>query len=687
MTQTAMEMDNLDRLAADAFPGYLVRKDLVRRYARQYPVPTYVVEFLLGRYCASVDEKEIEEGLAIVEKQLQGRTVRTGDQEIFKSRAREEGSVKLIDIVRAKLDAKNDCYAAELPSLNLKDVQVGDSLVKENERMLTDGFYAEVVLEYDPLVAQEKQGRPFRIAALRPIQMSKPDVLGVLARGRKGFSTNEWCDFLVRAVGIEPGALSERAKQVVLLRMIPFVERNYNFVELSPRGTGKSHIYQQISPYSHLISGGRATVAKMFVNMANGQRGLVCQYDVVCFDEVSGISFDQKDGVNIMKGYMASGEFSRGKESIRAEGSIVMVGNFDVDVQQQQRIGHLLSPLPKEMRDDTAFHDRLHAYAPGWDFPKLNPNVHLTNHFGLVSDFLSECWSRMRHSSRLSVLQNRVFWGGALSGRDIEAVNKTVSGLIKLLFPDSGMLVLDEDLEWMVRLALESRRRVKEQQKRCLKSEFRNTHFSFTLGVDGVEQFVSTPELHSDEAIESDPLPPGQVWGIGPGGDEANPGLCRVEIAVGPGSGAKILNQPVPPVFRESVKVGEQNLYAHAKEVVGDRDPRAHEYSIQLRPFDADKSGAGLGLPVLVAMVGALLERGTRGGTIIFGPLNLGGSVGLVANPVAIAELAVDKRATTLLMPVAVRRALNDLPDELWTKINIEFYSDPVDGVFKALLE
>ncbi len=687
MTQMTMKMDDLDHLAADAFPGYLVRKDLVRRYARQYPVPTYVVEFLLGRYCASVIEAEIEEGLAIVQKQLQGRTVRTGDQEIFKSRAREDGSVKLIDIVRARLDTKNDCYVAELPSLNLREVQISDSLVKENERMLADGFYAEITLEYDPLVAQESQGRPFRIAALRPIQMSKPNVLGVLARGRQEFSTEEWLDFLIRSVGLEPNTLDERAKQVVLLRMIPFVERNYNFVELGPRGTGKSHIFQQISPYSHLISGGKATVAKMFVNMANGQRGLVCQYDVVCFDEVSGISFDQKDGVNIMKGYMASGEFSRGKESIRAEGSIVMVGNFDVDVHQQQRIGHLLSPLPKEMRDDTAFHDRLHAYAPGWDFPKLNPNEHLTNHFGLVSDFLSECWSRMRHSSRLSVLQNRVFWGGALSGRDIEAVNKTVSGLIKLIFPDPEMPVPDEDLEWIVRLALESRRRVKEQQKRCLKSEFRNTHFSFTLGVDGIEQFVSTPELHSDEAIESDPLPPGQVWAIGPGGGEAGPGLYRVEVAVGPGSGAKILNQPVPPAFRESVRVGEQNLYARAREVVGDRDPRAHEYSIQLRPFDADKSGSGLGLPVLVAMVGALLERSARGGTIIVGPLNLGGSIELIPNPVAIAELAVDKQAATLLMPVAARRALNDLPDELWTKINIEFYSDPADCIFKSLLE
>lgn len=687
MSETRIEMDYLDQIAAEAFPGYLVRKDLVRRYARQYPVPTYVVEFLLGRYCASVDEEEIEEGLAIVEKQLEGRIVRTIDQEIFKSRAREQGSVKLIDLVKARLDARNDCYVVELPSLGLRDVQIEDALVKANERMLTGGFYAEVTLEYDHLVAQEKLGRPFRIAALRPIQMSSPNVLDVLARGRRYFTTEQWRHFLIRSIGLEPQALSERAQRVALLRMVPFVERNYNLVELGPRGTGKSYIYQQISPYSHLISGGKVTVAKMFVNMATGQRGLVCQYDVVCFDEIAGISFDQKDGVNIMKGYMASGEFSRGKESIRAEGSIVMVGNFDVDVQQQQRIGHLLSPLPKEMRDDTAFHDRLHAYAPGWDFPKLNPNEHLTNHFGLVSDFLSECWSRMRQTSRLSVLQNRVFWGGALSGRDIEAVHKTVSGLIKLLFPDPEMPVPDEDLEWIVRLALESRRRVKEQQKRCLKSEFRNTHFSFTLGVDGVEQFVSTPELHSDEAIDADPLPPGQVWAIGPGSSEAGPGLYRIEVAVGPGSGAKILNHPVPPAFRESVKIAEQNLYARAKELVGNRDPRAHEYLVQLRRFDADKSGTGLGLPVLVALVGGLLERSVRGGLIVVGPLNLGGSVELIPNPVAIAELAVDKQASTLLMPVNARRALNDLPDELWTKINIEFYSDPADGVFKALLE
>jgi ATP-dependent Lon protease len=684
----SMTLDDLDKKAASVFDGYLVRKDLVRKYARQYPVPTYVVEFLLGRYCASTDEKEIAEGLQIVEKQLRDRAIRTGEEELFKARAKEGGSIKLIDIVKARLDAKNDCYIAELPSLALRDVRIDGQLVRDNERMLTDGFYAEVTVSYDGITAQEQGGRPFAIDSLRPIQMSKSDVLGVLAKARRAFTTREWIDFLIRSIGLEPGAFSERAKRVAVLRMVPFVERNYNLVELGPRGTGKSHLFQQISPYAHLISGGKATVAKMFVNNASGQRGLVCQYDVVCFDEVSGVSFDQKDGVNIMKGYMASGQFSRGKENIRAEGGIVMVGNFDVDVEQQQRIAHLLSPLPPEMRNDTAFMDRLHAFVPGWDFPKLNPNDHFSDHFGLVSDFLSECWSRLRSGNRASVIQGRVHLGGALSGRDIEAVNKTVSGLAKLLFPDPEQLVPDEDLEWIVRMALESRRRVKEQQKRCFKSEFRNTHFSYILGPEGVEQFVSTPELHSDEAIEGDPLPPGQVWAVSPGGAEgAGPGLYRIEVATGPGGGVKVLNQPTPPAFRESVKVGEQNLYTRAKELVGDRNPREHEFSIQMRSMDADKSGAGLGVPVLVALCGGLLGRNTRGGTVVVGALNLGGSIEMIPNAMALAELAVDKHAQTLLMPVAARRQLTDLPDELWTKIKIEFYKDATDAVFKALAE
>ena len=680
-------MDTVDNIAAAALKGYLVRKDLVRKYSKTYPLPTYVVEFLLGRYCASTDEKEIQEGLALVESQLQGRTVRTGDEELFKARAREQGSVRVIDIIKARLDTRNDRYLGELPSVGLRDVLIPDGIVRDHERMLTDGFYAEVTLQYDAMAAQAQGGVPFRVESLRPIQLSDSKALETLSNARKSFTTDQWKDFLIRSIGLEPSSMDEKAKRVTILRMVPFVERNYNMVELGPRGTGKSHLFQQISPYSHLVSGGKATVAKMFVNNSNGARGLVCLYDVVCFDEVSGISFDSKDGVNIMKGYMASGQFSRGKDQITAEGSIVMVGNFDVDVEQQQRIGHLLSPLPAEMRDDTAFQDRIHAFVPGWDFPKLKPNEHLTNHFGLVSDFLSECWTRMRPLSRVSILQGRAHFGGALSGRDMEGVNKTVSGLTKLLFPDPEMPVSDADLEWILRLALESRRRVKEQQKRCLKSEFRNTHFSFTIGADGVEQFVATPELHSDEAIEGDPLPPGQVWAISPGSSDAAPGLFRVEVNSGPGGGAKILNHPTPPPFRESVRVGEQNLYNMAKQLLGERDPRGYEYTLQLRAMDADKNGYGLGVAVLVAMVGSLVNRNTKGGTIIVGSLNLGGSVEMLPNAVALAEIAVDKKATTLLMPVAARRQLNDLPDDMWTKINIEFYKDPADAVFKALVE
>ena len=683
----SITLDALDKLGATAFQGYLVRKDLVRRYSRQYPVPTYVVEFLLGRYCATTDEKEIEEGLQIVERQLKDRTVRSGEQELFKAKAREKGAIKLIDLVKTRLDAKNDCFLCELPSLGIRDVRIGDALVHEHERMLTDGFYAEVNLTYDAAIAQEKNGRPFAIDSLRPIQLSKPNVLETLEQARKQFNLQQWMDFLIRSIGLEPSALSDRAKWVTILRMVPFVERNFNMVELGPRGTGKSHLFQQISPYSHLISGGKATVAKMFVNNSTGQRGLVCLYDVVCFDEVSGISFDQKDGVNIMKGYMASGEFSRGKDSIRGFGGIVMVGNFDVDVEQQQRIGHLLSPLPPEMRNDTAFMDRIHAYVPGWEFPKVSSREHLTDHFGLVNDFLAECWDRLRSGTRLGAIQGRVNWGGALSGRDIEAVNKTVSGLIKLLFPDPAMAIPDVDMESIVRLALESRRRVKEQQKRVFKSEFRNTHFSFHMGVDGVEQFVSTPELHSDQAIERDPLPPGQVWGVSPGGNGLTPALYRIEATVGPGSGARILNAPVPAAFRESVRYGEQNLYTRAKELVGDREPREHEFSVQLRAMDTESSGQGVGLAVLVALCGALIERSTRGGLILVGALNLGGSIEMLPNPVSIAELAVEKGAATLLMPIASRKQLFELPDHLATKINIEFYADAADAFLKAIAE
>jgi len=681
-----MELDRIDKLAASVLDGYLVRKDLVRTFSRQFPVPTYVVEFLLGRYCASTDPEEIEEGLEIVQRQLKSKTAKAGEEELFKARARERGEVKIIDLLRARLDAKTDSYLATLPSLQLKDVRISAEMVSEHERMLTGGFYAEITLNYDAAIAQERNGRPFGIGNLREIQLSKRDILEILAETRKEFTTEDWKEFLLRSIGINSDNLSERSKDAFFLRMVPFVERNYNLVELGPRGTGKSHLFQQVSPYAHLISGGKATVARMFVNMTTGQRGLVCQYDVVCFDEISGISFDQKDGVNIMKGYMESGEFSRGKESIRADGSVVLVGNFDVDVEHQQRIGHLFGPMPQEMRNDTAFMDRIHAYLPGWDVPKIHKEM-LTDHFGLVSDFLSECMSQLRRQSRISVLQNRLIFGGALSGRDINAVNKTISGLLKLLYPDDSDFVPEEELEWASRIALEARRRVKEQQKRIGAAEFRNTHFSYVLGEDGIEKFVATPELHSENAIGSDPLEPGQVWCISPGGADEHPGLFRIEINEGPGSGVKILNKPIPPAFRESMGFAEQNLYSRAPQLVGDKNPRNHEFSVQLRGFDAAKTGVKIGVAALLALCTALLKKSIRGGLIVVGEINLGGSIEPVHNSVTIAEIAVEKGATALLMPVACRRQLFELSDDMATKVDIQFYSDSRDALLKAITD
>ena len=677
-------MDGVDELAAEAFPGYVVRKDLARQFKGRYPVPEYVSEFLLGRYCASTDETEIEEGLAIVEIQMRNRTVRPGDEELFKSRARELGTVKLIDIVTARLNPRADAYYATLPSLQLNDVRIDPESVAAHQRMLTGGFYAEVQLEYDATVAQEQGGRPFGIASLRPIQLSKQAVLDDFIAGRSAFSVDEWKQLLIRSVGLEPLAFSRRAQDMLLLRMVPFVQRNYNMVELGPRGTGKSHLFQQVSPYAHLVSGGKSTVARMFVNNATGQRGLVAQYDVVCFDEISGVAFDQKDGVNIMKGYMESGEFSRGRESIRASGGLVFVGNFEVDVSHQQRIGHLLGPLPRDMQNDTAFMDRLHAYVPGWEVPKMEAAL-LTDHFGLVNDFLAESYSRLRAESRLSAVHSRIRYGGALSGRDASAVDRTIDGLLKLLYPDSSAEIPDADIEWAARLALECRRRVKEQQKRIGSAEFRNTHFSYSLGEDGIERFVGTPEIQSEDVIGEDPLPAGQVWAISPGGDGEHAGLYRIDVTMRQGSGVRITNIPAPGPFRESVRYAEGNLLSRSNELVGDRNPASHEFAVQLRSFDASRNGAFLGLPALLALCSTLLGKNVHGGLVAVGGLNLGGTIDPVHDPVGVAELAVEKAASTLLIPISARRQLNDLSDEMATKLTILYYSDAREALLKAL--
>lgn len=525
------QMDALDLKAAEHFDGYLVRKDLAVQFQGRYPVPTYVGEFLLGRYCATTDEEEIAEGLSIVDRLMKERTVRAGEEELFKAQAREKGRVKVIDIIKAKLDARHDAYKAELPSLQLDNIHIGAELVNAHERMLTGGFYVEATLEYLPALAQQPGGQPFRIDDLRPIQMSSRNALEVFSRHRNEFTLNEWRDLLLRSVGFEPARFTERERDMLILRMVPFVVRNYNAVELGPRGTGKSHLYQQISPYSHLVSGGVATIANMFVNMATGRRGLVAQYDVVCFDEISGVSFERKEGVNILKGYMESGEFSRGRESIRADGGIVMVGNFDVDVDEQLRKSHLLGPLPKEMRDDTAFMDRIHAFIPGWDIPKLDP-THFTPHFGFVSDFLAEVWTQSRVQSRVDVVQGRVEWNGQLSGRDRKAALNTIDGLLKLLFPDPEMPIPDEELRGIVELSLELRRRVKEQQATIGEREFGKVDLGYRLD-GGPESIVYCGESVRFRAAQDDS-------NSGEDGEGALPVPDPEEVETSEGTSAKV---------------------------------------------------------------------------------------------------------------------------------------------------
>lgn len=473
-------MDRIDQIVTEQLEGLVVRKDLADKFRGRFSVPTYVGEFLIGKYCATSDEDEIQEGLEEVENLLSRRVVRTGDHELFKARVRELGAIQIIDIIRAKLDPRNDEYIAELPSLQLSDATIGSQLVVDNDRMLTGGFYAQIGLTYVP-----GQQRPFVVTEVRPIQAHARAGLDRLAEARDMLSTREWKDFLLRSVGLEPSALSQQAQDAYFLRMVPFVVRNYNMVELGPRGTGKSHLFQQVSPYAYLLSGGQTTVAQLFVNNATGQRGLVTQHDVIAFDEIAGIRFKDRDGINVMKGYMASGEFARGRESIRAEGGMAFLGNFEVDVATQLRRGHLLGPMPEAMRDDTAFMDRIHSYVPGWDIPAVGKEQK-TDHFGLVSDLLAQWWHELRAENRYVGVRDRIRTNDSWRGRDSEAVDKTVDGLLKLMYPDAEAAVSSEDLLWAVELATVARRRVKEAQAFVGAEEFGAVDLGFS--VDGAPE-------------------------------------------------------------------------------------------------------------------------------------------------------------------------------------------------------
>jgi ATP-dependent Lon protease len=452
------------------------------------------MEFLIGKYFAKIADQEIDESITILKRQLADHIVAAGDEEVFKTSAKEKGYVEIIDKISARLDVKTDTYLAALPSLHLDNIRIDSKIVHQHGEKVLGGLYAEIVLGFDSTITKENNGNPFWIKDLSEIRLSGYDALNVLVTAREQFTTEQWKKFLIRSIGMEPETMSERHLNALLHRMVPFVERNYNLVEFGPKGTGKGLLFQDICPNAHQISADKASAANIFVNRSTGKNGFVCNYDVLCINEVSGLFKGKSEAINIMKAYMELGEFCRGKEAIRAGCSLVMTENIGESAESQPRTGSLFDLLPSGIRKDTAFMDRIHAFLPGWDVPKISGAL-LTNHHGMASHFLAEYWSQLRSQSRVGVLEKRVVFGSALSMRDIRAVNKTISGLLKLIYPAQDQYVADEDLEWAIGIALESRRRVKMQQKKIMETDFHDTNFSYVMVKDGVEKLVCLPEM------------------------------------------------------------------------------------------------------------------------------------------------------------------------------------------------
>jgi ATP-dependent Lon protease len=684
MTLQALTLDELDQKATEAFPGLVVRKDLLRVLRSAYGVPIFVIEFLLGKYCASPDPDVIERGMDFVRKSLSAKYVKPDEREIVKAKIQQEGTYQIIDKVSVVLKEVDDKYWATLHNINQDYVNIDESVLREHDRLLMGGVWAEVTLRYDASLKFKNQFRPFVIDSMRPIQLSSRSV-GPIMEARASFTRDEWIDLLIRSLGMEPSHpyFTPRRKLLYLLRLVPLVERNFNLIELGPRGTGKSFVYQQISPYSHLISGGQTTVAQMFVNLANGQRGLVALWDTVAFDEAAGIKFPDKNGINIMKNYMEDGTFSRGKEIITAEGSVVFVGNIDGDVQTIVRTSNLFYPMPKEM--DTAFYDRIHAYLPGWELGKTRDEMY-TNHFGFVSDYLAEVFHNLRKTSYMDLPERDFEFGSQVGGRDAKAVRKTVSGLIKLVHPD-GQVTKDEMSEY-IEFAMEQRRRVKEQLKKMGGLEYWDVAFSYSDRVTGEQRVVGLPESGGGMIITGDPLPAGSAYTLGTDRSDVSArklALFLIQTQMNPGSGRIIPLGNLSGVMKEALKVAHAYLLAHTKDLGITRDPKQYDFSVQAVNLNQAKEGSETAIGFFISLVSALLERPVDPTTIVVGEMSVQGLLQKVANLTERLELAGDSGAKRVLMPSENKRDIADVPDELLNRILPMFYTDPMHAAIRAL--
>lgn len=663
------------------YDGKIVRKNLTKKIKEGANVPVYVLEFLLGQYCSSDDESIIEQGVQNVKRILADNFVRPDESQKVLSKLRKKGSYTVIDMITARLDMKRNIYIASFSNLGIDNVLLEDEYPEKFDRLLCGGIWCIVQLDYEYVEEEKKNGMPVQIRKLTPIQMPHVEI-DELKEGRKHFTGDEWLDIMMRSIGMEPDTLSEREKWLILLRMVPLVENNFNLCELGPRSTGKSHLYKEISPNSILVSGGQTTVANLFYNMGRKTIGLVGMWDVVAFDEVAGIHFKDKDGIQIMKDYMASGSFARGKEEKAASASMVFVGNINQSVDVLLKTSSLFDPFPPEMGTDTAFLDRIHCYIPGWEIPKFRPE-HFTNDYGFITDYLAEFLRELRKEQYGDALDEYFRLGRNLNQRDTIAVRKMVGGLVKLMYPDGEYT--KEQLEEILKISLEMRRRVKEQLKKLGGMEFYDVNFSYIDLEDMSEHYVSVPEQGGGKLIPEGLCNPGQVYTVSRG-KSGMIGVFRLESQMLPGNGKlERTGLGSDRDAKESSNTAFNYLKANGNRISGSISTTQKDYIINYQDLQGIGMTGKLALPTLIALCSIALGRPVQSSTAILGEISISGTLIKVDNLADTLQVCLDSGAKKVLLPQTSFVDFATVPPELMSAFQLIPYQSAEDAVFKAL--
>ena len=662
------------------FDGKIVRKDLTKKIKEGANVPVYVLEYLLGQYCNSEDENIIEEGIQNVKRILADNYVRPDEAQKILSLLTDRGSYTVIDKISVNVNYRENQHEAEFSNLGIKRVPINAMYAKDFDRLLCGGIWCIVQLEYD-FYEEEKNTNPISIRKLTPIQMPHID-LDEIKDGRKQFTKEEWINILLRSTGMEPDKFSNREKWLLLARMIPLVENNFNLCELGPRSTGKSHIYKEISPNSILVSGGQTTVANLFYNMANKTVGLVGMWDCVAFDEVAGITFKDKDGIQIMKDYMASGSFARGKEEKAASASMVFVGNINQSVDVLLKTSHLFEPFPEVMAYDTAFLDRMHCYVPGWEIPKFRPDF-FTNDYGFITDYLSEFMREMRKEQFSDVSDKFYRFGSNLNQRDVIAVRKMVSGFTKLVYPNGQYT--KEEIQEIIAIALEMRRRVKEQLKKIGGMEFYDVNFSYIDNETFEEHYVSVPEQGGGKIIPEGMTNPGHVYTISRG-KTGMVGVFRLETQVLPGNGKfERTGLGSDRDAKEATNTAFNYLKANGRAISNSISTTSKDYIINYQDLNGIGMTKYLTLPTLIAICSAALNKATLSSMAVLGDISISGTIMKVEELASTLQVCLDSGAKKVLLPITSAADMGTVPAELMGAFSIIFYNTPQEAVFKAL--